>query len=303
MRATIPRSARPTSGPIPVGRSTCRAPADDPLSGSAIGLRCRAPLSGSAVTVGGRYYGWDRGRKLSIDGWRLSAGWYPDPEEPATERWWNGSQWTSHSRQVLLLTDDVGPEGESPRAWSATDAPLATLLDPDRLDPEPAGTAMFGAAVQRPVAPTPLVIPAGWYPEPSGVPAQRWWDGTGWTAHTAPIAAYAPVNGPYAGQDRGQPQIHVPYGHTTVVMVAPRKSVGVALVLTFFFGPFGMFYSTVSGALIMLGILVFGGFIAGVVTLGLAWLVWWPMVWLASMIWGGVAAGNQPPLPVVSSYR
>ena len=95
----------------------------------------------------------------------------------------------------------------------------------------------------------------------------------------------------------------VPYGSTTVVMVAPRKSVGVALVLTFFFGPFGMFYSTVSGALIMLAAWLFGGVVVGIVTLGLGWLVWWPAVWLASMIWGCVAAGNQPSVPVVTSYR
>jgi len=27
----------------------------------------------------------------------------------------------------------------------------------------------------------------GWYPDPSGVPVQRWFDGTQWTDHTAPM--------------------------------------------------------------------------------------------------------------------
>ncbi|MFD4138421.1 DUF2510 domain-containing protein [Streptomyces sp. NPDC058572] len=26
------------------------------------------------------------------------AGWYPDPNAPATERWWDGTAWTAHSR-------------------------------------------------------------------------------------------------------------------------------------------------------------------------------------------------------------
>ena len=31
---------------------------------------------------------------------------------------------------------------------------------------------------------TPSLPAAGWYPDPSGGPVQRWWDGTGWTAQT-----------------------------------------------------------------------------------------------------------------------
>ena len=30
--------------------------------------------------------------------------------------------------------------------------------------------------------------PAGWYPDPHGAPAVRWWDGTQWTEHHAPLA-------------------------------------------------------------------------------------------------------------------
>lgn len=34
-----------------------------------------------------------------------------------------------------------------------------------------------------PAQPRP-VPPAGWYPDPGGTAASRWWDGTTWTAHT-----------------------------------------------------------------------------------------------------------------------
>jgi hypothetical protein len=37
--------------------------------------------------------------------------------------------------------------------------------------------------------------PAGWYPDPSGSGQQRYWDGSAWTEHYAPVAAgggYAP---------------------------------------------------------------------------------------------------------------
>ena len=31
-------------------------------------------------------------------------------------------------------------------------------------------------------------IPAGWYPDPSGSPRSRWWDGMSWTEHYQPVA-------------------------------------------------------------------------------------------------------------------
>ena len=50
-----------------------------------------------------------------------------------------------------------------------------------------------------------------------------------------------------------------------VVVVTPTKSTGVAILLTILFGPVGMFYSTIAGAIVM--ILV--SLVVAVLTLGL----------------------------------
>ena len=262
---------------------------------------------------------------MTTEHFRLQAGWYADPESTG-ERWWNGSQWTSHTRGTAVgqpaPADPSDLEGQPPVAWSAADHPLATVIDDDAARPAAdftgtdftgtgftgtgfTGTGFTGTAtvsgsgtLADPVMPA---IAPGWYPDPQGLPAQRWWDGVGWSPHTAPVPG--PMLSYPNGYRGGYPAVHVPGGGTTVVMMQPRKSVGVALVLTFFFGPFGMFYSTVTGALIMLAAMIFGGALVGVLTFGLGWLVWWPFVWVVSMIWGCLAAAHRPAVPVVQHYR
>jgi hypothetical protein len=61
-----------------------------------------------------------------------------------------------------------------------------------------------------------------------------------------------------------------------------RKSVVLSLVLTFFLGPFGMLYSTVVRALVMLVLYV----VVGILTLGWGIAALHPI----AMIWGAVAA-------------
>ena len=66
---------------------------------------------------------------------------------------------------------------------------------------------------------------------------------------------------------------------------APKdKSVGAALVLTFLFGPLGLFYVTVAGALVML----VGAIVVFFLTLGVGDL----FVWAGCMIWGALAASD-----------
>jgi hypothetical protein len=63
------------------------------------------------------------------------------------------------------------------------------------------------------------------------------------------------------------------------------KSVGVAFLLTFFFGPLGMFYTDVIPALLMVLVAI----VVGIITLGLAL----PFVWIVAIICACVSASNQ----------
>jgi hypothetical protein len=66
------------------------------------------------------------------------------------------------------------------------------------------------------------------------------------------------------------------------VIVARTKSVALSLVLTFIFGPLGMLYSTVWGAIIM----ILFSCVAFFLTFGHGLIFTWPL----SMIWGAWAA-------------
>lgn len=70
-----------------------------------------------------------------------------------------------------------------------------------------------------------------------------------------------------------------------ILAVGQKKSMGIALVLTFFFGPLGLLYASVSGGVILLIITI----IVGLVTLGLGFIIGW----LASMIWAAVAVNSH----------
>ncbi|NUQ12988.1 MAG: hypothetical protein HUU26_11805 [Gemmatimonadaceae bacterium] len=67
-----------------------------------------------------------------------------------------------------------------------------------------------------------------------------------------------------------------------VVVTVNSKSIGVAIVLTVLFGPVGMLYSTVPGALIMMIVSA----VVGIFTLGFGLLFTWPIC----IVWGVMAA-------------
>jgi hypothetical protein len=98
--------------------------------------------------------------------------------------------------------------------------------------------------------------------------------------------------GQYAQGSLQLPQQPNPYPPTTqvnvtmqnnpgTIILVGQKSMAVSLLLTFFFGPLGMLYSTILGAVIMtVAALVIGFFTLGC---GLAF------IWPVSMIWGAIA--------------
>jgi hypothetical protein len=91
---------------------------------------------------------------------------------------------------------------------------------------------------------------------------------------------------PHPGMYQPQP-IYV----TQQVQVAPAygyaatKSLGAALALTFFFGPLGLFYASVTGGVVMLIVSI----LFAVLTYGISILVTVPVC----MIWAAVAVSNH----------
>ncbi len=74
------------------------------------------------------------------------------------------------------------------------------------------------------------------------------------------------------------------YGSPQVVVI-DRKSVGLAFLLALFFGPLGMLYTTVGGALVML---ILSG-IVGTITAGIGLAVTWPIC----ILWSCLAAAGH----------
>ncbi len=80
------------------------------------------------------------------------------------------------------------------------------------------------------------------------------------------------------------------------IVVLNQKSMGVSFLLTFFFGPLGMFYSTVLGGVVMLVVSVF----VFIVTIGLGTLLTWPIC----IIWAAIATSshNKRAINSINNY-
>jgi hypothetical protein len=79
--------------------------------------------------------------------------------------------------------------------------------------------------------------------------------------------------------NQNQPQIQ-----QTVVVVGKQKSVGVAFLLAFLFGPLGLLYASVTGGIIMFLL----GIVIGIITFGFGLI----FIWIGSIIWAVIAASN-----------
>ena len=80
--------------------------------------------------------------------------------------------------------------------------------------------------------------------------------------------------------------------NVNIVNARPPKSVAVAFILAFFFGPLGMLYVTVSGALIMLVVNVIVIPLLMVLTVGFGALLFVPS-WIVCIIWAVIAAKGR----------
>jgi hypothetical protein len=133
-------------------------------------------------------------------------------------------------------------------------------------------------------------VPPDWYSDPYGRAIQRYWNGSAWTPYVRDASGVQGVDegaahpAPFGTASGGgiviQNVVHAPQPTFPMLAsgMAGYKSKSTAFWLTFLFGPLGMFYSTVSGAVIMLVV----SLIVIPATLGLAFLITWPVC----IIWG-----------------
>lgn len=119
---------------------------------------------------------------------------------------------------------------------------------------------------------------AGWFEDPEGHGrGRRYWDGAAWTDH------YEAPPPPAAHHGYSQPQAYSqPFVPAANFKVAGEKDIFLAVFLAWFFGPLGMLYSTIPGAIVMF----FADVILGIVTLGIALIFLIPI----GIIWAYVAA-------------
>jgi hypothetical protein len=100
-----------------------------------------------------------------------SAGWYADPENPAGERWWNGSGWSDAQRPSTVAAPVPPVTTPVPPAAAAVPPAAAPFAAPAPVsaDPRPDPYAAPPAAVPQPYYGAPGASP---YVAPYGAPAR-----------------------------------------------------------------------------------------------------------------------------------
>ena len=97
------------------------------------------------------------------------AGWYADPENPAGERWWNGSGWSDSKRPATTLPPPQTPAAAPAAPTGATPGAAApgetgfTFGSPAAVDARPDPYAPASGVPVSPYAPAPYGAAApGW---------------------------------------------------------------------------------------------------------------------------------------------
>jgi hypothetical protein len=133
------------------------------------------------------------------------AGWYPDPENEAGDRWWNGATWSDHRRPRNAPAGWAPtPEKKPTRKAAAAAATAAAGVPAVPAATEPGAVAASGVAADPTAVPVPPVAPAAAErPNPYAGAAQPTYQpaapGTNPYAPAAPgYAPAAPAYAPYA---------------------------------------------------------------------------------------------------------
>jgi hypothetical protein len=141
-------------------------------------------------------------------------------------------------------------------------------------------------------------MPAGWFSDPHGRAVQRYWNGASWTPYVIDSNGQQRVEGqttppPHSSpsasaggnaiviQNIVQPQPNPMLGNFPSTTNPQAKSMGVAVALTVLFGPFGLFYVSVLGGIVLSAITLLSAFFLGILT------------WPAAIIWAVIGVNQH----------
>jgi hypothetical protein len=100
----------------------------------------------------------------------LPAGWYKDPADPSTQRYWDGEGWLGKA----IPADATPPEGPPPPEPSPPPAPVT-----------PAAPTV--PSIEPPAYPETVIPPSGYPPPPPGwIPPPGWQPPPGWIVQPRP---------------------------------------------------------------------------------------------------------------------
>lgn len=105
-------------------------------------------------------------------------GWY-DAGVPGKQRWWDGTQWTAHEREIAPQP----PVVPQPPASGFAGGVAGGQYGQQAYGQQQYGQQQYAQPAAQPqYASTAASVPQGWYQVP-GEADVRWWDGTTWTPY------------------------------------------------------------------------------------------------------------------------
>ncbi len=104
-----------------------------------------------------------------------AAGWYPDVTNDGGERYWDGTQWTDHFRNLL-----VEPASEEVASPQAEPVPEEEIVDSAQIESENPALTEEVATTAPALQMAPIGLMPGLYPFIDG--SLRYWTGESWQA-------------------------------------------------------------------------------------------------------------------------